>query len=49
MNYQFARPIEYRVIRIIFGPTRSYFASKIRVEVLVYIMKCMILSVKIPQ
>ena len=34
MNYQFAKPIEYRAISIIFGPTRFY-NSKIRVDVLV--------------
>ena len=35
MKYQFARPIEYRAIRIILGPARKYFTSKIRIEVLV--------------
>ena len=28
MNYHFGRPIEYTAIRIIFGPTRWYFAYK---------------------
>ena len=36
VNYQLARPIEFRTIRIIrIGPTRKYYDSKIRVEVLV--------------
>ena len=36
MNYQLARPTEFRANRIIWiGSTRWYYASKIRVEVLV--------------
>ena len=36
LNYQFARPIKFRAIIIIrIGPIRYYYASKIRVEVLV--------------
>ena len=35
MNYQFVRPIEHRAIGIIFVPTRQYYASKLRIEVLV--------------
>ena len=32
MNHQFVRPVEYRVIRIVFVPSRSCYASKIRVD-----------------
>ena len=46
MNYQFAKPIEYRAIRNIFESTRQYYASKIRIEVLVpFHLKCLSLII----